>query len=236
MILDDLSIIVLAGGRSHRLNSYGAKCLFKLNKNLSILDRQIDLLCSAFNSELINVVTGFGHDKVVKAINNKVKIIENKDFDISNDSYAIKMALEKINCKHSIIIYGDLLFEKDFVSNLRHLMNKEVYQHFYQCSVIFSSIDFNGKNYIQHFPGLPVIERITLDEDRHKWAQILFLNTTGITKFKLHTQHLDKRFTWEIINQMIEKDKLAFMNYHITSRIYDVDSTKDLKKFKRIFK
>lgn len=236
MLLDNLHIIILGGGKAYRLNSYGNKLLFKLRKNTTILDRQINLLTSGFDSKIINIVTGFYHDKLSKIINSRINIIENINYEISNDAYAIKLALEKTHCKNAIIIYGDLLFEQELVSNLKHLMNKEVYQYLYQSSVLFSSVDFNGKNYIQHFPGLPVVERLTLDEDRHKWAQILFLNEIGITKFKEHTQYLDKRFTWEIINNMIEKDKVAFMHYSIPSRIMDVDSTKELKKGKRLFK
>src|SRR5574342_757976 len=105
MQLDNLAIIILGGGPGYRISSYGNKLLFKLRKNITILDHQLNLLCSAFEPKAINIVTGFCHDKVAKAINNRVNIVENKNFDVSNDAYAIKLALENISCQHAIIIY-----------------------------------------------------------------------------------------------------------------------------------
>ncbi len=118
-----MKAIILAAGRGSRLQPLTdgiPKCLIEVNKK-PILQYQIENLLSC-NINDITIVCGYLSDKVKQFVNNKyqmVHIIENFDYETTNNMYSLYLVLKNINrADDFFIMNGDVVFEKEILDKL----------------------------------------------------------------------------------------------------------------------
>ena len=116
----DLSIIIPAAGMGHRMKSYGPKALIRLYQEITLIERQIELLWSVYPNAEILVVIGFEGEKIRKKLSNyPVRFISNPIHQSTNVLYSIGLGMQAIISEEVMIVYGDLIFNENAIRNLR---------------------------------------------------------------------------------------------------------------------
>jgi len=117
-----LNIIILSGGIPKKLKGKGPKALTKINHEMTLLETQVRNLplFNDYNIIDITVVSGFEHEKIRKILRNlfNIKIVYNPLFKETNVCYAVGLALENSHCGDTLIIHGDILFNKQTIDKI----------------------------------------------------------------------------------------------------------------------
>lgn len=224
----EFSIIIPAAGMGKRMKSYGSKGLIILGET-TILGRQLDILQDLYPKSDIVVVTGYQHERVVKYVNDwkerrivgskEIKIVENKRYEETNVAKTIGMATEFCNKEDYLIVYSDLVFNKETLSEIDFTESGvllDTTNNFNEDEIgVLTSHDFSE---IKRFCyGVEI-----------KWSQIAFLLKNDMELFLelLDNNSRDKFFTFEIFNLMLDKIKLK-PYYNDKSKIVEVDCSGD---------
>jgi len=225
---EDLSIIIPIAGIGKRMKSYGPKALIDLGRGSNILYRQLNLLQYNYPKADIVIVAGFDYDKIAKAINEwaeyriagkkNITLINNKDYISTNVAYSIACGIEACETDNILIVYGDLVFNKEAIN-----------------------IDFN-KNGILTTDTMGQLEIGVEEKDnkvvrfcyssKMKWSQIAFLHKQELEIFKRLVDKKEKRkfFTFEILNLMIESNNIELEIYkNINAKVIEVDQANDIE-------
>ena len=118
-----MKAIILSAGQGKRLfpiTKRLPKCLIDI-KGLSILEWQLEVLCSCRIREIV-VVTGFQHEKIEALIKNKyrsenIRTLYNEDFNSTDNMFSCwKSRLEMK--EDFILLNGDTLFEPEILKRL----------------------------------------------------------------------------------------------------------------------
>jgi len=208
--------IILAAGISDRMKSYEPRCLIKIGEK-TIIDNQINIISKLFGKD-ISVVGGYKYNRIQKKFDKqKISVIENKDFLNNSPAYGIKIAL-KFSSKSVLVIHGDLLFNYDtlnldksksflVIDNKHKMSDKEV-------GVVCDNGIATNLSY-----GL-----------KQKWCQIAYFTGLELEILKEITLYnVDRFFTFEIINKIINMGGIFHCYEPENMRIVEIDSVKDLK-------
>src|SRR3989344_7520019 len=117
--------LILAGGRGRRLDDYTKdkpKCLIEI-EGKCFLDYQLEALEKNNIKEVI-IVIGDKGDKIKEFIQNPkfknldIKIVENKEFELTNSSYGVWLVRDEIKQEHYIHLNCDLIFSADLLKRV----------------------------------------------------------------------------------------------------------------------
>ena len=153
-----------------------------------------------------------------------VRIIHNTEFQNTNVSYSIGLALQANINNNILIIYGDLVFNtatlrdvtigksKLLVDTQGNMKDEEV-----------GIVSVN--NYVTH---------MAYDLDT-KWKQIVFLREKENRKFEeiAVKNKTRKWFGYEVINEIIDSGGLFESVENIRSVVMEIDTYKDLQKIQQ---
>ncbi len=216
-----VSVIIPAAGEGIRMKSYGVKALIQLKPHLTILDHQLKLIDKCLNNVVETVlVTGFQANKVMNIAPQNIIKVENERYTHTNVVRSIGIGLRAITTDHVLIIYGDLVFNKQ---TLKLPINE---------NTSFMVID-NSNTMSDREIGCTIYK----DRIKHlsyglqdKWAQILFL--TG-RELKLMQQicwnyNKERMFAFEAINEIISKGGKFKAISPNKMAVTDVDCSKDI--------
>ncbi len=213
-------VIIPSAGIGRRMKSYGCKSLLNI-RDKKLIDIQVENIRNVFPTNEIILVTGFDSDRLINNSPTDIIKIENERYYDNNviRSISIGMHATKDN-DHILIVLGDLLFNTEALSDI----------DINQSSIIISNdmddgevgCNMNGKGYLEYMMfDLP-----------NKWGHILYLTSKELTLFKrlLLNKYNDKKFCFEIINQVINQGGKfkCIMNDKI--KTMDIDTSKDLQK------
>ena len=213
-------VIIPSAGIGRRMKSYGCKSLLNI-RDKKLIDIQVENIGSVFPTNEIILVTGFDSDRLINNSPTDIIKIENERYYDNNviRSISIGMHATKDN-DHILIVLGDLLFNTEALSEI----------DINQSSIIISNdmddgevgCNMNGKGYLEYMMfDLP-----------NKWGHILYLTSKELTLFKrlLLNKYNDKKFCFEIVNQVINQGGKfkCIMNDKI--KTMDIDTSKDLQK------
>ncbi len=219
-----LSIIIPAAGIGSRMKSYGPKPLIKIGDQ-SLIRRQIEILKDCFYSPEIVLVSGHESCKVMNSTPNNIIKIENENYEKTNVSRSIALGLRACTRDKVLVVYGDLLFNKDTFKNVS-----------LKSSCLF--IDKSGymtKDEVGCNISNKKIQYLIPDIE-NKWAQIMYLKGRELQLFSknVYNRDNDTKFGFEILNKCIEAganfDTLSPNNMRVT----DIDTSKDLLIAKKI--
>jgi choline kinase len=221
----NFQVIIPAAGMGRRMKSYGPKALIPLHNGETVLSRQIKLVRSVYGQVEIIVVAGFEAEKIRKAVDYKVKVVYNYDFETTNVARSIHIGLSISKCNHTLIVYGDLVFNTNALipctsGSSRVLVDSR--GRFGKTEVGVTVID--GK--ISTFSyGLPV-----------KWGQIVYLQGKEIELFKklLSDKKTVKFFGFEILNAMLNNGCALQAIEPQGLQIAEIDTSKDIEIARRI--
>jgi HAD superfamily hydrolase (TIGR01450 family) len=126
-----MKAVILAAGLGTRLISLTRekpKCLIRV-AGKSILDYQIDAYYKAGIQEIV-IVGGYKINMIKEHIKKykrpKIKILYNKDFNITNNMYSFYLARKEIEGQEIIVSNGDVVFDSSIIYDLVHSDEKDL--------------------------------------------------------------------------------------------------------------
>lgn len=217
-----VSIILLAAGPGNRMKSLGVRSLIRLPNGDSIIEHQLKTINSVFNNNEIILVTGYDADKVMNKTPSNIIKVENERFETTNVARSISIGLRACTTDFVFVIYGDLLFNEETLKIPLDNSSLLIDSHgLMKDSQIGCNVDNNQVELLLY--GL---------ED--KWAQITYLTGKELKLYKniAWNRNNEKKFGFELINEVIDSGGKFIAIKNILSKIFDIDSGKDLEKVK----
>ena len=221
---DKYSIIIPAAGIGRRMRIHGPKSLIPIQGGKTILSNQLENIKECFRHYEIVLIGGYQIDKLTRDIPKNTKIIYNKNYEKTNVLDSIRLGLEEITTDKVIILYGDLIFNKNCL-NLP----------FYNSSAIVIC------NTMQKEEVGCIIENNTIEnmfyQLPNKWAQISYFTGFELYKLKNLCNHDNYRmwFGFEAINTIISMGGKFEALKPEDGRAIDIDSSYDLKYYNENF-
>ena len=117
-----MKAVILAAGMGTRLRPITEKvpkCMVKVNNETIISNQTNNLLDNGIKDIL--VVGGYKYNILKEHIANiskSIKLLNNEDYDKTNNMYSLYMAKEFINNEDFILLNGDVFFEKEIIKDL----------------------------------------------------------------------------------------------------------------------
>lgn len=215
-----IHIIIPSAGIGRRMKSYGCKSLLTI-KNDKLIDIQISNIKNTFPINEIILITGFDSDRLINNSPKDIIKIENEKYYENNvvRSIAIGLRATKDN-DHVLIVFGDILFNQECLNKININESSIIISNDMDDSEVGCNI--NGKNQLEYMMfDLP-----------NKWGHIIYLTSKELTIFKkiINNKNLEKKFCFEIINEVINQGGKfkCIMDKNIKSM--DIDTSKDLQK------
>jgi len=223
---EGLSIIIPAAGMGHRMKSYGPKALIQLDSRNTIIERQIKILQKNYPKSEIFIVVGFEYEKIIKKLDKySVRFINNPIHENTNVLYSIGLAIQAINTKSVMLVYGDLVFNefaiKDMFGKSRVIVDKKNMMGKEEVGI---TQDLENK--VSNFAfGLEL-----------KWAQIAYITGRELELFRKIAIKKDSSqwFGYEGLNYVIENGGEFMACCPKKMKLLEIDTTKDLEKIKNI--
>jgi choline kinase len=133
-----LTIVILAAGKGTRLGLGLPKALVELTPGHKLLDYQISNLSKVFKENVsLNVVVGF-RKELFSEVNTRVKLIENRTFDVTNTAESLHLALTSVHPKNGVLwLNGDVYFDDKVLD----LVSEKIFQSRSFLGVQFGEID-----------------------------------------------------------------------------------------------
>lgn len=204
------------------MKGYGPKSLIKVH-NKHIIDHQISTCSALFKKPEFVVIGGYEFEKLKSVCNYKnVKFVKNSQYYIYNICYTFKVGLPYLNkTKQLLIIYGDIFFNKETLSDLSY---KE------------SFLLYDSKNRInKKSPGCTIVDNNVTYLDyglNNKWCQILYLCGHELDIFKQVINEPSKKnyYGFEIINEIINNKGIIKAYEPDRMKLVEIDHYRDIKR------
>lgn len=216
-----LSVIIPVAGMAHRMKSYGPKCLLRVNRRHSILDKIILNIQSIFPFSEIIVVVGFESDKVIKTLSRKIRIVENYNYKTASIVESLRLGINNSVNDNLLIVYGDLIFNAGCLNDITK----------HGSSMI---IDTKGK-FDDEEIGVTVVDKMVTRFAyglETKWSHIAYLEGEEFEMFNELCQNKanNKMYPFELFNTVLT-DGGSFRSVEPKGiNIKEIDSLKDMEK------
>lgn len=215
---NDLTVIIPAAGLGRRMKSYGPKSLVELANGQTVIARQLELIKVTFPTSDVVVVVGYEADKLCKHLPQYVRTVENELYEYTNVSRSIELALRASRCKRALIIFGDLVFDRELLGNIMPLRD--------------SFVVVENQNGRQHEVGVNIVDEKAACFSyglEHQWAHIAYLTGKELEIFKKVASQKEKRkhFAFEILNDVIDRGGQITVK-HTNSSLVEIDVSKNI--------
>lgn len=216
-----ISVIIPAASPGKRMKYFGARSLIQINgKNL--LDRQITTINNNIDNCEIIIIIGFEYEKILNQYFNKyhnLRFVLNPFFDINNIGYSILLGLLNSLYNNILIIYGDLLFSKDTLSNLEGDKSKLVFENKISTPDMIGAIISQNRVCNLAYGLTPI------------WSQIAYLTgkEKDILSSLIYTEDSKKMFGHELIQYVINNGG-EFIPRTVKEKIYEIDTISDYQE------
>ena len=201
-----------------RMKIYGPKSLVQVDQKDTILSRQIKLVNKYFRHNEIILVAGFQHEKLKNKIQNKVKLVVNKNYEDTNVLHSIGLGLNKVTTEKVLIIYGDLVFNKECL----------ILPFYKESSVVLC--DYMKSDEVGCISNDGILENIFYKLS-NKWAQIAYFTGQELEILKQIAKN-DSNSMWfgfEAINKIMCAGGIFKTLTPVYGKAVDIDSSYDLK-------
>lgn len=226
-----INAVILTPEITKGMKSIGSKSLLKI-RNKSLLEHQIDYLFSLSRKIVVNIVTGFDHDKISKHLNEKyekrmdqIKLIYNDRYENTNYGYSVKLLVNSIDAEELLIVSSGVLIKKlaigleSFTGNSKIYLLDKTKNNF---NIGCDSSSGDQINYL--FYDLP-----------SPWAECAYLNKSCVKNLTemVNEKQLDQMYLFELINNLINQDVVFEKTYIKKNQILNISGIKDLVKAKQ---
>lgn len=218
-----LSVIIPSAGEGVRMKSIGSRSLIQVS-NVTLMEYQCTLIRDMYPHSHIVLVTGFDANRVMNKVPNNVICIENERYIDTNVCRSISIGLRACLTNHVLIIYGDLIFNKEILdfpidrscivyNNSQNASDEEI-----GCTISDNKLE-------NMFYGLPNL-----------WPGIVYLRDKELRLFKniAYDKQKEKLFGFEMINEVLTKGGEFNAYCPRGSKCMDIDSSKDIEKIGNI--
>jgi hypothetical protein len=210
------------------MKSVGPKGLLKSHKSKELINCQIHSLLDK-NID-INVVLGFGADKIRKKISDNIPVIRNDLYELYNQGYAFELILNEYNYHK----YDGCLLINDGV-----LLNYDIKNQILKSNLSESKIFYITSKKISQFKigfttnPLSKVEHMFFNLGDNLWGEVLYLDNHTMIKYKnLYKASMRNMFLFELINKGIDLG-ISYTPIKLFSKdIVKISSIKDSNKIK----
>jgi choline kinase len=221
----NLSVVIPAAGIGRRMKSYGPKPLIDLDGRRTVLSRQLEIITRVYPLADIVVVVGYEAETVIRTIPDGIKVVENELFADTNVVRSIGMGLRVVAHRNVLVVYGDLVFSAETISNVTRSGSAVVIDtqgQFREDEVGVNIVDGRAT----HF-GYGITT---------KWAQIAYLTGRELEIFSRAAWNVDFRrlMGFEILNTVVDAGGKLKVIEPRGMRIVEIDSSKDIERAKKI--
>lgn len=212
-----MNILILDNNLFFRSKSKGPVCLLNISAHKTVIEKQIEILNQVFPKNKIIIITGTKSKKIEELlINHKnISIVENKEYDITNCLFNIKLGIEKFDTS-VLIIPSNIIFNKYLFKNFNKRESQILLTKQHQevgCII-------NNSNIENIMWGLP-----------NYWTKIAFFINKEFELLKyISSQEITKKwFFLEGINFILEKGA-NIKGVTVNSKILVINKLNDIKK------
>lgn len=212
------------------MKSFGPIGLLKSNHSpKELVLHQIDIINKLFKNTDINIITGFGHDKIQKKIPDNINIILNNHFLTSNQGYAFKLIMDS---------YDASKYDGIFITPIETIIkcNKTKIPS-YSSSWIISQKMKKYKEAVK-FLG-PVandngkIEYIFYDVGDRCWSGSVYICNKDLSRIASHLgTYYDNMFLFEVINKSISQNIIYSELLLSNNELVHINGLKDKNKIR----
>lgn len=231
--------LILAAGLGTRLRPLTDECpktLVKVNGK-AIIEKQIEnLLNNGVND--ITVITGYKSEVLKDFLNSKfseIKIIENKDFNNTNNMYSLYLAKDSLIENDFILMNGDVFFEELVVEKL---LNEKC-----ENAIAFESNNYNeesmkisfNEDKITHISkAINKNDAIGTSIDVYKFGREASKNLFSIIENIIINEKELNSWSEVAIDKLFDLER--FVPVDIGNRWVEIDNLDDLRKAEDLFK
>lgn len=220
---DKVSIVLLAAGEPDRMKSFGVRSLIRLHNGNTLIENQLQIINNVFGNNETILITGYESDRLMNKTPDNLIKIENERYNDTNVARSLSIALRVINTNRVIVIYGDLMFNREC---LEFPLEKSI--------ATINTININ-ENEVGCNIDSDNIE-LMLYGLNNKWGQIIYFTgkELDILKQLVWNRNNEKKFGFEIVNEIINMGGNIKAYINKNSKCYDIDSGKDIDKSRLI--
>ncbi len=220
---DTMSVCILAAGVSRTMSNYGNKSLLEIEQGKNLINYQIATVRAKFpHVQDIWCVLGADKARIVPTLDNKVRLIENTNYDKNGANKSISLLLDAVVCESLLLIHGDMLFNE-------HTLGEIGGQ---------SCVIYDDKNRIQQEKVSVMVvdkkvENLTYGLDK-KWGQIAYFMGAELNMLRLVAREQEENVlpTFEMINQVIERGGKFGASQPANMHITEINSYRNIRNFK----
>ena len=238
-----MKIIILAAGRGSRINRLtkeNPKALIELKQKPLLYYQLKAIKLAGVKEKDIAVVTGYKKNKF-KEFNLK-EFINNK-WKTTNMVYSLSKASRWLKLFNCIVLYGDILYSSEAIELLKNsknkfcvLNNRNWYSYwkkrFSNPLVDLESYKVNKNDFLTEIGK----REISLKSIKGQFMGMFKIDPSNWKKMK---KQMDKNkyniSTTELLNKLIEEDKIKIKSIKYTKYWFEIDSFKDYKVAEKFF-
>ena len=114
-----MKAVILCAGMGRRTGLSYPKCLYKIDKKISLLNLNIKKIkkLGFKNSEII-LVTGFKEKLIKKETKNLFTYIKNKEYRSTNMIFSLFEVVKKYGIQSYFVFYSDIIFDFKYIKLL----------------------------------------------------------------------------------------------------------------------
>lgn len=209
--MSSINIVLLHASNLNIVKSYGPQCLYQVDQT-TVLSSQIETINQSFKNPNIIIVAGFKYKKIkshVKDYNN-VLVIENTQYEHTNDLYSIYLAMPHL-VNNVLIINDNIIFNQTLFNKF-----KKYQSHLFITNKQTSDIGCILDKHSQ-------INNVSWGLSNY-WTNISFFykNEFEMLKKIANSTKTSKWFLMEAINNIIKHDGI-FLGKEINTKIKIID-------------
>ena len=234
-----MEYVILAAGVGSRLYPYTKntpKCLVKVSKNETVIERAVRLVKTFDSDASITVVLGFCSNQIKSLLGNKCKYIVNPFYKVTNSVASLWFAREILQKGNpTVILNADIVFSYSFAKQITSLPDTSI---IYYDSSIRSHGDYN----LQMLDGHMVVMGKELVEYDGEYVGITKFDSKGVLSL---LDEIDGLIMDELYDQWYENglvqmslaEKYLFKAVDVCDYQWsEIDSVDNLLKIRSIIK
>ncbi len=229
--MSDLAVIIPAASAGRNMRSLGPKGLIHLPQpdGRHLLRRQVDLVREWHKTCEIVVVVGFEADRVIRALPEHVRVVENEYHAETGPARSVLMGLRATHAKRALVIYGDLVFNRETLANLPRNKSCVVVDSKGRMNTEDVGVTVDGQTAVHFDYGLPTA---------YRWCQIALLAGGELERFRQIAGNKDNRrlLGWEVLNRIIDRGGMFTAVEPDRMALVEVDCMKDIGRVPAVLK
>ena len=217
---DGISVVIVSAGMGSRIRSNEPRSLIKI-KDDTLVNHQIQAIADTFKSYEIIGVFGTQIEKILKKVDNRIRVVENQLHNETNNSESMRLGLNNSLYNNVLFIHGDIYFKSKLLKSADYTKSFLVVDANEDMSEKEVGLTANGNKVSILSYGL-----------EKKWCQMCFLTGKELKILKsifLKFQQSDKKMlSFEVINKIIENGGSFACHEKKGSHVVEIDCIKDI--------